>query len=122
MRYFLVAILVLMISSLSAQDKKVRIEFLGMKDGCPNTPKMWKSLKEAMRELQWTIPIDSLDVHELSENQDQRAGFGSPTILVNGMDLFGISPAKSLDPACRLYRDGVPGTKEIIKKLRKYKP
>jgi len=96
----------------------MNIEFLGMKDGCPNTPKMWKSLNEALNELHWQLPVDSLDVNELSKDHDVRAGFGSPTILVNGKDLFGATPSESLDPACRYYRGGVPGTKEIVAKLR----
>lgn len=118
MRCCFIIVLALTISSLSAQDKKMKIEFLGMKDGCPNTPKMWVSLNEAIRELNWNVTIDSLDVNELSKNSDLRAGFGSPTVLVNGKDLFGASPTKSFDPACRYYRAGLPGTKEIVTRLK----
>ncbi|MEX1138708.1 MAG: DUF2703 domain-containing protein [Bacteroidota bacterium] len=98
----------------------MKIEFLGMEDGCPNTPKMRASLHEALDKLGWKITIEFLDVNELSEERDRRAGFGSPTILVNGKELFGVSPAESLDPACRYYRGGVPGTKEIVEKLKAF--
>jgi hypothetical protein len=96
----------------------MKIEFLGMKDGCPNTPKMWHSLQKAMQELRWSIPVDSLDLMKLSEEKDLRAGYGSPTILVNGKDLFDASLPNTLDPACRYYRGGVPGKKQIVEKLK----
>lgn len=119
--YFAIVLLTISFSQLSSQRKKVKIEFLGMKDGCPNTPKMWVSLQSALRELNWDIPIDSLDLMELSEKHDVRAGYGSPTILVNGKDLFGASLPTTFDPACRYYRAGVPGTKEIAAKLKVFK-
>ena len=100
----------------------MKIEFLGMKDGCPNTPKMWLSLQDAMRELRWNIPVDSLDLNELSEKKDIRAGYGSPTILINGEDLFGAERPTTYEPACRYYRDGIPATKELVAKLRLFKP
>ena len=118
---FALVLLVISFSQLPSQGKKMKIEFLGMKDGCPNTPKMWVSLQSAMRELNWNTPIDSLDLIELSEKQDVRAGYGSPTILVNGKDLFGASLPTTFDPACRYYRGRVPGTKEIVAKLRVFK-
>lgn len=96
----------------------MKIEFLGMKDGCPNTPRLWQALHEALDELQWKFPIDSLDVNELSRERDPRAGFGSPTILVDGRDLFGVTPSNSLEPVCRYYRGGLPGAKDIIRKLQ----
>lgn len=108
-------ILVLLFSQLSAQGKKMKIEFLGM-EGCPNTPQMWTSLVDAMKELKWTQAIERLDLIALSKKQDRRAGFGSPTILVNGKDLFGSPFPESYDPACRYYRGGVPGTKDIVAK------
>ena len=117
---FRFALLILTISSslLLSQDKKMKIEFLGMTTGCPNTPKMWKSLHSALHELNWSIAIDSLDLFELSNKEDVRAGYGSPTILVNGKDLFGAPLPTTFNPACRYYRGGVPGKKEIVAKLK----
>jgi hypothetical protein len=99
-------------------DKQMKIEFLGMKEGCPNTPKMWHSLQKAMQELRWSIPVDSLDLMKLSEEKDLRAGYGSPTILVNGKDLFDASLPTKFDAACRYYEGGVPGRKRIFEKLK----
>ena len=99
----------------------MKIEFLGMKDGCPNTPKMWNALQKAMQELRWSIPVDSLDLLNLSEVKDLRAGYGSPTILVNGKDLFDASLPTTVDAACRFYRGGVPGKRQIVEKLKALK-
>lgn len=106
----------------------MKIEFLGMREGCPNTPHLWAFLQQAMRELQWHIEIDRLDINELSQKKDLRAGYGSPTILVDGKDLFGallpttcLPTGTAFEPACRYYRNGLPGTREIVAKLRVYK-
>lgn len=93
------------------------IEFLGMQD-CPNMSKMWESLQVALKELHYNQPIDRLDIKSLSEKQDKRAGFGSPTILVDGKDLFGLPFPETYNPSCRYYPNGLPGTKEIIAKLK----
>jgi hypothetical protein len=58
---------------------------------------------------------------KLSEEKDMRAGYGSPTILVNGKDLFDEPLPSTFDPACRNYRGGVPGRKRIIEKLKALK-
>lgn len=121
LHFFLLLLFILTPSQFSSQDKTMKIEFLGMKDGCPNTPKMWMSLNEALRDLNWNIAFDSLDVNELSKQRDLRASFGSPTILINGKDIFGASPSESLEPACRYYRGGVPGTNEIVTRLKALK-
>lgn len=79
---------------------------------------MWESLQTAMKELQLNQPIEKLDLNALSEKQDKRAGFGSPTILVNGKDLFDSPFPETYNPSCRYYPNGLPGTKEIIAKLK----
>ncbi len=97
----------------------MKIEFLGMREGCPNTPRMWASLRQALRDLKWSIPIVRLDIPDLSRRRDLRAGYGSPTILVDGADLFGASLPATFYPACRYYRNGVPGTAEIVERLKR---
>jgi hypothetical protein len=98
-------------------EMKMNIEFLGMKEGCPNTPRMWASLQEALHILDWNLTVHWIDLSELSDRRDNRAGFGSPTVLVNGSDLFGATSGDSLEPSCRYYSTGVPGTKQILEKL-----
>ncbi len=119
MRTALLAVTIMcVITTIPLQKKTMKIQFLGMRDGCPNTPKMWTSLHEALQELNWTIHVDWVDVVDLSREQDPRAGYGAPTILFNGMDLFGTEPEKSLDPSCRFYPGGVPTTQHIVARLR----
>lgn len=119
--YVVILFVIISFSKVCAQETLMKMEFLGMKDGCPNTPKLWLALQDALTELNWEISIDSLDVIELSRQEDLRAGYGSPTILVEGKDLFGASLPQTFDPACRYYRNGLPGTSEIAARLSVYK-
>ncbi|HWP81758.1 MAG TPA: hypothetical protein VNN76_03780 [Bacteroidota bacterium] len=69
-------------------------------------------------------PISPLTPSTLSSFQrkkDLRAGYGSPTVLVNGKDLFGAPVPSTYEAACRIYRGGVPGSKEILGKLKALK-
>jgi len=79
---------------------------------------MWESLQTAMKELQMNQPIERLDINALSEEQDKRAGFGSPTILVDGKDLFNSPFPETFNPSCRYYPNGLPNTRDIVTKLK----
>ena len=79
---------------------------------------MWESLQVALQELQWNQPIVKLDLIALSEKQDKRAGFGSPTILVDGKDLFDSPLPETYNLSCRYYPNGLPNPKEIVAKLK----
>jgi hypothetical protein len=78
---------------------------------------MYRSLKAAMRKLGLQDEIIVLDALELAGKNDPRAGYGTPTILVNGKDLFGDVPSDSFAPACRVYSPGLPGTDAILDNL-----
>jgi hypothetical protein len=78
---------------------------------------MYRSLKSAMRKLSLQDEVIVLDALDLSGKNDPRAGFGTPTILVNGKDPFGDVPSDSNAPACRVYSPGLPGTDAILDKL-----
>jgi hypothetical protein len=95
----------------------MKIEFLSMQN-CPNVSPMWESLQTALKELQLNHPIEQLDISALSEKQDKRAGFGSPTILVNGQDLFDSPFPETFNPTCRYYPKGLPNTNDIVTKLK----
>ena len=85
---------------------------------CPNISPLWESLQAALKELQYNQPIDKLDINSLSEKQDKRAGFGSPTILVDGKDLFDSPFPETYNLSCRYYPNGLPNPKEIVAKLK----
>lgn len=83
------------------------VEFLGF-DGCPNTPQLRAILEEA------SIDTDIVDVDlMLLKKGDPRLGWGAPTILVDGKDLFGLEPSKGGSVSCRNWSSGLPTTSDI---------
>ena len=88
------------------------IEFLGF-EGCPNTPNLLDRLQVATR----GEPIVEVDLMTL-ETGDPRLGWGAPTILVDGKDLFGVEPSPSRAVSCRNWSMGLPEVHEIKTALR----
>ena len=103
----------------TARGAPLNITFLSFK-GCPNTPALFESLQEAVNTLDTKSVIEPLYIYELAERNDLRAGYGSPTILVNGEDLFGAPMPQSSEPACRFYGKMLPGKEEIASRLRAF--
>jgi hypothetical protein len=66
------------------------------RDGCANTPVLYERLLAALaaRGLEQTPSV--LDVGTLPAD-DPRTGYGTPTILVGSVDLFG-APAPQASP------------------------
>ena len=85
---------------------KQHVEFLGF-EGCPNTPDLHSRLVEADS----TIKIIDVDLMTLQDG-DSRLGWGAPTILVNGHDLFGVAPSGGT-VSCRNWSEGLPTVDEI---------
>ena len=83
------------------------IEFLGF-EGCPNTPQLRARLTEAAP----NASITDVDLTKLSAG-DFRLGWGAPTILVEGVDLFETPPAKEGSVSCRNWSSGLPTVAEI---------
>ena len=87
-------------------------------DGCPN----WREAEERVRPVAEELG-HTVERHEIATEQDARWwGFaGSPTILVDGRDLFPDSNA-SAALSCRVYdtpegRAGVPTTTQLREAL-----
>ncbi len=89
------------------------IEFLYF-DGCPNTPQLREYLEAALE--QSNDSFTAIDLTQLPDT-DIRRGYGSPTILVNGHDLFDIPEPTSSNMSCRTYPSGLPNTQTLIAKL-----
>lgn len=92
------------------------IELLGF-PGCPNTPELRESLRAALTSIGegWTFKDtnqEALPVHDL------RRGWPTPTILVNGRDLFGMPAPTAPSMGCRMYPGGVPEAKYLAEKLK----
>ena len=67
--------------------KGITIEFLGT-GSCANSPVMEKKLQEALALKGLAETYSYIDIKKLSKS-DFRRGYGTPTVLVNGMDIFG---------------------------------
>jgi hypothetical protein len=67
--------------------KEITIEFLGT-GSCANSPIMEKNLQDAMALKGTAEDYSFIDINGLPVS-DYRRGYGTPTVLVNGEDLFG---------------------------------
>jgi hypothetical protein len=76
--------------------------------GCPNVPAFQSAVVHAMQRLGCQQGLVELDIHQLAKLGDTRAGYGSPTLLVQGADVFGATASGSLAPSCRFYPGGLP--------------
>ena len=65
--------------------------------GCPGSPQMLEGLKAALATRGVTLEPESLDLGDLAPD-DPRTGYGTPTILVDGHDLFGRSQPVASPP------------------------
>jgi hypothetical protein len=99
------------VSSTSSKD----IAFLGF-DGCPNTPELRKRLVEA----EPNADICDVDLMAL-QSGDLRLGWGAPTILVRGKDLFGAPSNENGNVSCRNWIGGLPSAEEIQFALKEIK-
>ncbi|MBK9163506.1 MAG: hypothetical protein IPM21_06240 [Acidobacteria bacterium] len=64
-----------------------KLEFL-TRDGCRNTPKMLEALEQALASMGSPPKLEIVHQSELASD-DPRVGYPTPTILVNGSDVFG---------------------------------
>lgn len=69
---------------------------------CPNVGSARSALREALSKLADPPPVTEVDVTNPTVPAQLRS-WGSPTILVDGVDVAGEQPTES---CCRLYRDG----------------
>jgi hypothetical protein len=57
--------------------------------GCVNTDTMRANLDQALRALRLPVDYQFIDADTLSD-ADPRGGYGTPTVLSRGKDLFGM--------------------------------
>jgi hypothetical protein len=70
------------------------------RDGCVDTARMRSSLDEALESLALPTNYPLVDADKL-EPCDRRRGYGTPTVLYKGRDLFGMAepPSQSSAPS-----------------------
>ncbi|MFZ0379247.1 MAG: hypothetical protein WCD11_34445 [Solirubrobacteraceae bacterium] len=73
-------------------------------EGCPSTERALQTVREALADLK----LDGVEVQmrEIRTDQDaEETGFvGSPTILIDGIDLVPASGEEPIGLSCRVYR------------------
>jgi hypothetical protein len=90
-----IIICILLFSCSGNEDKKMgnkffkEIEFLGRSD-CSHSPAMEKNLLSALENTGLEVKYKYIDLASLPTN-DYRRGYGTPTVLINGDDLFGMA-------------------------------
>ncbi len=67
------------------------------RSGCVNSPVMQERLLAAIETLDFKTHLEIIDVGTLPSD-DLRTGYGTPTTLVEGMDLFGNPVPKAAPP------------------------
>ena len=67
------------------------------REGCPSSPAVYKSLKAVLTERGMTEDPVTVDLGTLAKD-DIITGYGTPTILVGGVDLFGRKTPKPATP------------------------
>ncbi len=87
--------------------------------GCPAWQKAWAALGAVLSESCWEVSVRLRDVTTMAP--EELAGFaGSPTIRVDGVDLFGYEGPAVM--ACRRYEDnggqGWPSLEVLRARLR----
>jgi glutaredoxin len=94
-------------------------------EGCPSTEKALAALREALSELGLTdVEVHAREIETDDEARD--AGFvGSPTILIDGVDLVPATADEQIGLSCRVYRrrDGrispIPDPVDLREALRR---
>lgn len=75
----------------------INIDFLGGSN-CPKSPAMEKNLDSALENIKIKKQYNFIDLASLPTN-DYRRGYGTPTVLINGEDLFGMPRPKPTSAA-----------------------
>ena len=103
----------------------MRVELLWW-EGCPSHPQALADLRDALGEEGIDERVDLR--HIASDEEAEREGFpGSPTIRIDGEDVFPPGPGDQLGLTCRCYRlrDGrvspVPDPTDLREALRRIK-
>lgn len=90
---------------------KIRLEFQYF-EGCPNHEKMFANLETALEGLEDQVELKKVLVED--EETAREVSFrGSPTLLINGEDIEGISAPSEPSLSCRFYANGIPGSNKI---------
>lgn len=83
-------------------------------EGCPHVDAARAALREALAAEQLDVSFEEIDVEGAAAPAWVR-GWGSPTILVDGVDVAGHQRSESV--TCRLYAGGAPSVAMIRSRI-----
>lgn len=92
------------------------VELLGF-GGCPNVAVLQRSTRRAVERLGNSWRLSIVDQAALPPD-DPRRGYGSPSVLVDGREVFGERPTGDSALTCRIYPDGIPDADAMYLALR----
>jgi hypothetical protein len=95
--------------------KRVHLE-LQYFEGCPNHELIRGNLARAIQGIEDRVQIAEVLVED-EETAVKTMFRGSPTLLVNGEDVEGMSAPVRAIISCRLYRNGVPSADFVRMKI-----
>jgi hypothetical protein len=78
---------------------------------------MRANLKAALAAVGKGWTFKDTDQERLPEG-DLRRGYPTPTVLVNGRDLYGLPVPDAPSMGCRMYPGGVPEAKDLAERLK----
>lgn len=102
---------------MTVSERRITLRYL---DGCPNWDVAKTRVEGALKQLGETTPLDLEQVESLQQ-ADELDFRGSPTILINGHDLFEATGHPGL--SCRVYRtdaglEGAPSVDQVVAALK----
>jgi mercuric ion transport protein len=83
---------------------------------CPNAALARAAIREAIEAEHLAAELEEIDISR-EDLPPALRGWGSPTILVDGADIDGGSPAPGA-VSCRLYKEGLPSVAQIRARIR----
>ena len=90
------------------------LELIAM-EGCPHAAELGDNVCEAVRGLGHCCC--QIDPAKLPAD-DPRRGYPSPSIILDGKDLFGLEPVGDASNQCRRYPDGLPTADAIRAEIK----
>ena len=94
----------------------IKVEFQYF-DGCPNSDLIVERVKEVISKIDTQVELYTvlIDTPEKTKKYNFR---GSPTVLINGIDLEKLPEPTAGNLACRYYINGIPSVESIINSIK----
>ncbi len=88
---------------------------------CPNVEAARTAVREALAADQLDAPIEEIDVSR-ADAPSWAKGWGSPTVLVDGVDVAGGLASPDEAYCCRLYQGGAPSVAQLRERFTRPTP